>query len=241
MRYRITVPKSTTKFKLIVPQGYKVTRIYQVVGNLAIDAEFKESEHKRDEHGRFAKADASGAQVIEADASKMYDPTPVNFETKLSDGSTINVKVEGAFPSKQTTLSGKEWEDFKGEQVSSAKGVQAFDALLKAQKGYIPAAFNHQKIGNIDLLWGNKRAGFGHMMLRHHNYKDMPDFYKKLTDTINNGVLYKENGKDDNFVLYKNGIIAYITKGFKGIDGQNFFISGYKVKQRRIDKKYKKV
>ena len=88
----------------------------------------------------------------------------------------------------------KDW----GIAFRSASGdpERAINTLLKNKKGFVPAAFYKEGIGDVELVWGKGGAdgyGLAHIIDQRKKYGvDLNQFFKSLPETIKNGIVTKD-------------------------------------------------
>lgn len=150
------------------------------------DAEF-EQEHDRDKNGRFS----SGG----------------------STGSTTESK-EGA--EKPSEFDSQKFEELIGPEFKGVRRQAAVRKLLEEKRGHVKAAFHRQDVGDIDLIWGNDKVGLNHILKRRAEQGvDLDGFAASLTDTIQNGEMAVDEGRQ-NFRFWKNKQEVVVSKLYFG-------------------------
>lgn len=119
---------------------------------------------------------------------------------------------------------------FYGEALSSAKGQDAVNLLLKEQRGHIKGAFTRNDIGDVDLVWGDEKIGLSHIIKQRENQGINPkEFLSDLDEVIANGSL-RFNSNTKRFEISLNGKTAIISPEFKGEKAQ-FVLTAFEIKK----------
>lgn len=88
--------------------------------------------------------------------------------------------------------------------------------LLEEKRGHVKAAFHRKDIGDIDLVWGNDQVGLCHILKRRGEQGvDLDGFAASLTDTIQNGEMAVDEGRQ-NFRFWKNKQEVVVSKLYFG-------------------------
>ena len=120
--------------------------------------------------------------------------------------------------------------DFLGVEYH-AKGQAAVEKLLKEQNGHIKGAFSREGLGDIDLIWGNERAGLQHIIKqREQQGIDATDFLSNLEEVITDGRIQKSE-KTGNFEILHAGKMAVIAPEFKG-NKLMFVLTAFKTRKK---------
>ena len=121
------------------------------------------------------------------------------------------------------------YDQFKG------KPKEAVDFLMKKRSGDLKGVFNREEVGDVDLVWGNGKAGWYHIILKHVvNYGDFNSVDEAIdivTDTMNNG---KYTIQDDGRVAYVKG--NYRVAIEKKDDG-NWIVTALDQSRKKKEKK----
>jgi phage-related protein (TIGR01555 family) len=97
-----------------------------------------------------------------------------------------------------------------------AKGQAAVAKLLKEKNGHIKGAFSRDGLGDVDLVWGNERAGLKHIILQREKQGiDTNKFLSNLDEVITKGRIEKSK-RTGNFEILHEGKLAVISPEFKG-------------------------
>lgn len=109
----------------------------------------------------------------------------------------------------------EELDEFLGEEFKGYKGQAAIDKLLQEKRGHIKAAFHRDDIGDIDLVWGNDKAGIGHAIEKRMQEKNgeahAKDMLQNLSEAITHGVFDKHNKYGNfEFIYKKNGAEYFV-------------------------------
>lgn len=166
----------------------------------ADDAEF-EAKHKRDKDGKFS----------EAEGLKNINKRPSKNELKREHKA-------------------KSIEEFYGEEIKGRglTGRSAMKKLLELQRGHIKSAFHRDDIGDIDLVWGDTRAGLCHSIYERLNKnQDVQPVLNGIANTIANGVRDRSLEDNQNYVLVYGTMRVVISKSFKNDDKVRLMISAY--------------
>lgn len=168
------------------------------------DAEF-ESKHKRDDDGKFSKNQGL------ANANPNKRPS----EKQLARAHKV-----------------KTIEEFYGEEIKGRglTGRRAVSKLVELQRGHIKSAFHRDDLGDIDLVWGDERAGLCHAIYRRtiHN-ENVQNVINGIANTIANGRRDIENEDARNFVLRRGDMRVVISKSFKENDRTRLMITAYEI------------
>ena len=109
----------------------------------------------------------------------------------------------------------KSKEIFYGERFEGYKRQEAVNKLLKEKRGYVPSAFCNEKIGDIDLVWGDRYSGISHIIReRKRDGIDIEEFLEDLTDLIENGETH--SGKSGRWVIIKGDKKAIVSRDYNG-------------------------
>lgn len=77
------------------------------------------------------------------------------------------------------------------------KAKEAAQFLRKHKNSYLKGVFHRDDIGDIDLVWGNDKAGFQHIIKRHileqTDFGSINDAIEAISKTIQNGRIVSEN------------------------------------------------
>jgi phage-related protein (TIGR01555 family) len=112
-----------------------------------------------------------------------------------------------------------------GPEYTGVKGQAAIDLLLKEKRGYVKGAFTRSDLGDIDLMWGSKKAKIGleHIIAeRQKRKRDPKELLSELTKVIEQGYLGKDaNGKPitngyGRWEIYLDNKVAVITPDIRG-------------------------
>lgn len=164
------------------------------------DAEF-EAKHKRDEDGKFSPTEGV----------KNTNKRPSNNALKREH--------------KAKTI-----EEFYGEEINGRglTGRTAMKRMVELQRGHIKAAFHREDIGDIDLVWGDTRAGLCHTIYERLNKnQDVQPVLNGIANTIANGVRNKKLEDSQNYVLEHGTMGVVISKSFKNDGKVRLMISAY--------------
>ena len=132
----------------------------------------------RPEIASLIKAKLVQARLITNDAEFKENQHPRDKDGKFKSGnSSLNTEKE---------LYGHE---IYGENL---KGQRAVNVLLKFKRGHIKDAFYKPTIGNIDLVWGNKKQGLCHAIIsRSKKGQSSKEVLSMLDETIRKGVVIR--------------------------------------------------
>ena len=202
---------------------------------------YDETKHKRDSDGKFtykngeSSSDSVKAQI--AWARKNGKELPLNNDGSLNDialQKMYDERKDSDKPNKDiqdlpmsrvndesqdddnnpSFGSQEELDNLLGEEFKGYKGQAAIDKLLKEQRGHVKAAFHRDDIGDIDLIWGNEKAGLLHAITQRKEEKNGDAHAKDMIDNLANAVsdgVYNGKNKYGNFeiVYNKNGALYY--------------------------------
>lgn len=123
-------------------------------------------------------------------------------------------------------------EEFYGEEIKgrNLRGRSAIFKLLEEKKGHIKNAFHRVDIGDIDLVWGDAKAGLAHVLLRRSEKKeDLKKVILNISNTIANGRLEQAKENERSFSIKHRGVRVLVSKSFKGKEGKRLVVSGYEI------------
>ncbi len=123
---------------------------------------------------------------------------------------------------------------FTGKEFTGYKGQDAVKKLLKEEQGYIKNAFYRKEIGNIDLIWGNERAGLQHIILRRAKQGwTKEEFLKDFENVIKGGEIFKDKKFPNRINIWhaKYKKLAVIDKQY-GKKKINWIITAFERKNR---------
>jgi len=112
-----------------------------------------------------------------------------------------------------------------------AKGQAAVAKLLKEKNGHIKGAFSRDGLGDVDLVWGNERAGLKHIILQREKQGiDTNKFLSNLDEVITKGRIEKSE-RTGNFEILHEGKLAVISPEFKG-NKLMFVLTAFKTRKK---------
>lgn len=128
------------------------------------------------------------------------------------------------------TISDFYGKEFRGEGL---KGRRAIFKLLEEKRGHIKSAFHRKDIGNIDLVWGNAKAGLAHILMRRiEKRENVKRVILNISNTIANGKAEKDRENERSISIRHRNVRILISKGFKGDDTKRLVVSGYEVSSK---------
>lgn len=112
--------------------------------------------------------------------------------------------------------------NFKKSTFNSIRGKEALETLLTYKLGQVKGAFYKEGLGDIDLVWGNKKMGLAHILEKH------PEVIEKIPEIIEKGKVENANGVDT-IILKSNGGNYHIgiSKGWDHKGDNNWIITAY--------------
>lgn len=194
------ISEDNFKFDWIDIEDYKMpenSEVEQEIFNKFLD-EWKESEHDRDENGRFT---GNGSGESNKAQSKKEKKKPAKTYKEMA---------------------GKAYKEYSGQPA------QAINHLLDVKNGYVPAAAHKDGIGDIDFLWGEpygkdtKGYGFAHIIEeREIQGFDGTALIKRLPEIIEKGEV-GEGDKGRKTITYNDSILI-----FEKNDNSNWLLTEY--------------
>lgn len=143
----------------------------------------------------------------------------INTKTKEVSG----VGNEANYSS--TTIKELYGNEITGKNLRNEKAVSV---LLSMKHGHIKDAFHRDCIGDIDLVWGNDRAGLQHIIKRRQEtHQNTENAVKYIPEIINKGSIvnhFTERDKRSFYIEQTIGDIRYrlvITKDYTDIKGKH--------------------
>lgn len=159
--------------------------------------------------GEALKDEETGANPFAADSGEWDESQHPRAENGQfgSGGTGKSGAEEKAIPANITEFLGTEYH---------AKGQEAVAKLLKEKNGHIKGAFSRDGLGDVDLVWGNERAGLKHIILQREKQGiDTNKFLSNLDEVITKGRIEKSE-RTGNFEILHEGKLAVISPEFKG-------------------------
>lgn len=194
------ISEDNFKFDWIDLEDYKMpenSEVEKEIFNKFLD-EWKESEHDRDENGRFT---GNGSSESNKAQSKKEKKKPAKTYKEMA---------------------GKAYKEYSGQPA------QAINHLLDVKNGYVPAAAHKDGIGDIDFLWGEpygkdtKGYGFAHIIEeREIQGFDGTALIKRLPEIIEKGEV-GEGDKGRKTITYNDSILI-----FEKNDNSNWLLTEY--------------
>ena len=118
-----------------------------------------------------------------------------------------------------TGVFGNIYNQFKG------KVKEAFNFLMHHKSGDLLGVFHRDDVGDIDLVWGDRKTnqGLDHIIDKHieqhHDFTSVEDAMNKIDDIINNGTINEKKSKWDKVVIEKDGMAVVIRKNVRDNKG----------------------
>ncbi len=122
-------------------------------------------------------------------------------------------------------------EEIYGHEITGLKltGQKAVNAVLKRRGGYVKAAFHRPEIGDIDVIWGDKKSGLRHIIeSRLKNNQSPTEVLNNLSNVIKHGLIVKEKDPYRNATAYRlelwnkgKGYRVIITKTVQNAEAGN--------------------
>lgn len=101
-----------------------------------------------------------------------------------------------------------------GEEFKGYKGQEAINKLLKERRGHVKNAFYNEDIGYIDLLWGDRKLGLEHIILRRTWQNiNVTEFLSDLHEVIENPDSITINDRGS-YELKKNDKVAIVVRDY---------------------------
>lgn len=141
-------------------------------------------------------------------------------EEKANNGEESNKPIgKGVF--------GNIYDQFKG------KIKEALDFIMEHKDGDLLGVFHRSDVGDIDLVWGDDKGGFAHIINKHvgegKSFANADDAIRDIDNIIKNGDIDFENG--DKIVFIKDGKKVTIRKNIrekgKKIADKNWVLTAY--------------
>lgn len=166
----------------------------------------------------------------------------------------INTKtkeVSGVGP--ETGYSATTVKELYGNEITgkNLRNERAISVMLSKKHGHIKDAFHRDGIGDIDLVWGNDRAGLQHIIKRRQeSHQDAEKAVNYLPEIINKGSIinyHKDNDNKNFYIEYSIGKVRYklvITKHYTDKDGRHnnrFVLTNMEIYKNRLNIKRNKM
>ena len=124
---------------------------------------------------------------------------PVGSEVESSEES---INIEDIQPV-GVGMFGDIYNQFKG------KFKDGVNFLIKKRSGVLQGVFNRREVGDIDLVWGNNKAGLAHIItkhvINHDDFDSVDDAVSVIEDVVNNGEIS----------IQKDGRVAFVKDGYR--------------------------
>ena len=142
-----------------------------------------------------------------------------------------------------TGVFGNIYNQFKG------KVKEAFNFLMHHKSGDLLGVFHRDDVGDIDLVWGDRKTnqGLDHIIDKHieqhHDFTSVEDAMNKIDDIINNGTINEKKSKWDKVVIEKDGMAVVIRKNVrdnKGVvldENKNWIVTSFDGNYKQGEKK----
>ncbi len=143
--------------------------------------------------------------------TKVVDNEIVEVDTKNANQDFSHIKPIGK------GFFGNIYDQFKGK----AKEAVAF--LMQNKEGEAIGALNHKDVGDIDLVWGNEKAGLKKIADKHPNMLD--DLQGRL-----NGMKVV-SASDNRIILESEDARAVVSKNVLDEDSKNWLLTAYETKK----------
>ncbi len=144
--------------------------------------QFSEDKIVRRPNGEFAPKGADGGSKI---------------------GPNTSIRIKG--------MSDKEFKELCGPAYTGVSGQAAIDKLMAEKKGWVPEAFYRKGIGDIALIYGDKRMGLVHLIAHRQNDKQP---VRKMLMAIPDIIKYGEKSiyQDRIRLEYKDKVVVIDPK-----------------------------
>lgn len=138
---------------------------------------------------------------------------------------------------------GNIYNQFKG------KVKEAFNFLMHHKSGDLLGVFHRDDVGDIDLVWGDRKTnqGLDHIIdkhiEKHHDFDSVEDAMDKINDVIDNGNINEKKSKWDKVVLEKDGLTVVISKNVRDSKGnilnenKNWIVTAFDGNYKQGEKK----
>ncbi|MCL2194502.1 MAG: hypothetical protein FWB76_00925 [Oscillospiraceae bacterium] len=103
-----------------------------------------------------------------------------------------------------------------GEEFTGIKGQAAVEKLLQEKQGHVKAAFYRADIGEIDLFWGDDKAGLKHIIQeRNKRGTNGTKFIENLSDVVENGEAFPNKNPNRMNIAYRGklAVVAFDVRG----------------------------
>lgn len=121
-------------------------------------------------------------------------------------------------------------------QWVTGKAKEAAQFLRQHKNSYLKGVFHRDDIGDIDLVWGNDKAGLQHIIKRHileqTDFDSISEAIEAISNTIQNGDVRKE---DNSYVVEYGNMRVIVSSDGNG----NWIVTAYDYVVSQKDKKRK--
>ena len=138
-------------------------------------------------------------------------------EVKKAEGNIPKTKIEekAQKDNDDQDTNSEELKEFIGKEFKGVKGKEAIKKLVQEKCGHVKGAFHREDIGDIDLVWGNDRAGLCHTIAQRSKENNgeahVQDILDNLEDAIIKGAFSKRNDRGNFEFVYKKDAVEYRT------------------------------
>lgn len=166
-----------------------------------------------------------------AQATEQGTEVPTGVQSTVEDG-TVPEKAQQLEPEPiGTNRFGNIYNWVKGQFQSAAS------FLNNLKSGYLRGVFYRDGIGNIDMVWGNEKAGLQHIINKHieeaDDFNSVEEAMQVINETINNGTISQQG---TNISLDYKGYRVSIAQSNEG----NWVLTAFDKTRSRAEKQRNK-
>ena len=166
-----------------------------------------------------------------ADGTEQGTEVPTGVQGTVEDGVVPKETQQLAPEPIGTNRFGNIYNWVKGQFQSAAS------FLNNLKSGYLRGVFYRDGIGNIDMVWGNEKAGLQHIINKHieeaDDFNSVEEAMQVINDTINNGTISQQG---TNISLDYNGYRVSIAQSKEG----NWVLTAFDKTRSRAEKQRNK-
>ena len=137
--------------------------------------------------------------------------------------------LDGSKERKEEGFFGTNYEQFRG------KFKEAVDYLFANKGGTAKGVFHREEVGDVDIPWGNTKAGLYHIINKHvvqyDDFQSVDEAVKIIDDVVDNGT----------FEIQKDGRAAFVKDGYRVAverdESGNWLVTALDASRKRKEKK----
>ena len=171
------------------------------------------------------------SQEVEQSGTEQGTEVPAGVQGSVAEGAVSEETPQLEIEPIGVNRFGNIYNWAKGQFQSAAS------FLNNLKSGYLRGVFYRDDIGNIDMVWGNEKAGLQHIINKHieeaDDFNSVEEAMQVINDTINNGTISQQG---TNISLDYNGYRVSIAQSKEG----NWVLTAFDKTRSRAEKQRNK-